>query len=106
MPRAKKESHPESAHFACGAEGEMHGAVVGCCHVCGLLLCEQHLFYQPRTRTFGQIEGQATTPLLCGQHRTALSREGWPPPPAAKERQRRRRFSFLRRPTRRSKRRG
>jgi hypothetical protein len=69
---------PHNEVLKCGVSASEHGPVVGCCHVCGLLLCEQHLFHNLGSARFGRVEGKGAMPLVCGVHRAASARPGLP----------------------------
>ncbi len=72
----------------CGAAGAEHGAVVGCCYRCGLILCEQHVFHVVASRHFGRVDGVGARPLVCGEHRPWGARKGLPAPPDSHARER------------------
>lgn len=93
---------PSTPLLSCGAQASEHGPVVGCCHVCGLLLCQRHAHYLPHTRHFGVVDGQGARPLVCGSH-VGFAGEPLPESPAAfpKTRARSRRETLLKRPARR-----
>ena len=61
--------------LVCGEHGNHNGDVVGCCHVCGLLLCEAHVYHLPKfgmfvnvLHRFGNVNYHPANPLVCGNH--------------------------------------
>lgn len=62
----------------CGAQGDDHGPVAGCCFRCGQLLCEQHLFHLPRSAAFDR--SRPARPLVCAAHGGRHARTGLPKP--------------------------
>ncbi|MBA3534188.1 MAG: hypothetical protein H0T73_19885 [Ardenticatenales bacterium] len=87
----------ENALLECGADGIHEGSVIGCCHVCGLLLCRAHLFHQTRGTEFGEVEHRKAYPITCGEHAGYWSRKGMPTAVSAAERRQGRRFNLFRR---------
>ena len=92
MPTPKPSSsiHPARTPLVCGEHGDHSGEVIGCCHVCGLMLCQGHANYLPRRgmaglralHRFGMAEEQEASPLVCGDHAPPFAaRAGLPSAP-------------------------
>lgn len=93
MPTSKPEHTPlRPAHTAlvCGEYGDHSGDVIGCCHVCGLMLCRGHANYLPRRgvakwrilHRFGTVDRHEASPLVCGDHAPPFgARPGLPDTP-------------------------
>lgn len=64
--------------FVCQEPGREHGAIVGCCHECGRLLCEEHVHHLTKDDHFGPVSGIVTYPLVCHRHRTRHATPGAP----------------------------
>ena len=76
-----------SIPLACGEHGDHRGDIIGCCHECGLFLCEGHANFLPQRRflglrilhRFGIVEEREASPLVCGNHAPAFAaRAGMP----------------------------
>ncbi len=76
---ADNDENPQgSTLIKCGAGGAEHGPVIGCCYLCGLLLCEQHVMHLPRTWQLGTVDQVAPLPLVCGDHAGMAAKKGLP----------------------------
>jgi hypothetical protein len=73
--------HPAQTPLVCGEHGDHTGEVIGCCHICGLMLCRGHAHYLPRRsmgglkvlHRFGMVGTQDAVPLVCGDHAPAFA---------------------------------
>lgn len=86
MASTRSAIQPATTPLVCGEHGDHTGEVIGCCHICGLLLCRGHANHLPtrgmgglrRLHEFGVVNQHEAAPLVCGDHAVFGARAGVP----------------------------